>query len=249
MRKQLFGVLFLTLFSFQSSAQEIRQDTIPESMAGDLDSRFLKRAVIPSSALILAGIYTMEGNGFFSSEDLFNYRTRQFPDFNTDTDDFIMLAPLVGLYGISVFSKEGRHNLKRQSLLLMSSAVLTSALVWPTKKWTNIDRPNEKKWAFPSGHTAYAFTIATFMDKEFRYKMPWISVASYSIATATGLLRILNNAHWMSDVLAGAGVGILSVNTIYWLNEKLFANQEAQATVLPMVGQGGAVGFSLGITF
>lgn len=210
-----------------------------------LNSRFLKRAVIPSTALILAGIYTIEGNGFFSSHDLFDYRNKTFSNFSTDVDDFAMLAPLIGLYSINLISSQNRHELSRQTLLLFASGALTSALVWPTKKFTDIDRPNGKPHSFPSGHTAYAFTIATFMDKEFRHKSPWISIASYTIAGATGVARILNNAHWMSDVLAGAGVGILSVNVVYWLHAKLARDKGLNTAVVPVALPSGGMGVGL----
>lgn len=213
------------------------------------NKRYLKKAVIPSAALIATGILTIEGRGFFSSHDLFNYRNETFPEFSTEADDFLMLAPLVGLYGINLISSENRHELGRQTLLLIASGILTSAMVWPTKKLTNIERPNEKPYAFPSGHTAYAFTIATFIDKEFRYKKPWLSIASYSIAGATGILRVLNNAHWMSDILAGAGVGILSVNTIYWLHAKISKESGRNTAILPVVFPNGQPGISLTVKF
>ncbi|MCC9135869.1 phosphatase PAP2 family protein [Pontibacter silvestris] len=223
--------------------------TDAQRLEGD-NKRFLKRAVIPSVALIGAGIYTIGGRGILSSHDVFNYRTRAFPEFATNADDFAMLAPLVGLYGFNLVSSQNRHELGRQTLLLVSAGALTSAMVWPTKRFTDIDRPNEKREAFPSGHTAYAFTIATFMDKEFRHKSPWVSVASYSIAGATGVLRVLNNAHWMSDVLAGAGVGILSVNTVYWIHAKLTKGGGLNtATVVPVMLPGGNVGMAFSLQF
>ncbi|WP_245842307.1 phosphatase PAP2 family protein [Pontibacter ummariensis] len=206
--------------------------------------------MIPSVALIGAGIYTIGGRGILSSRDVFDYRTKAFPEFATDADDFAMLAPLVGLYGFNLISSQNRHELGRQTLLLVSAGALTSALVWPTKKLTDIERPNEKPYAFPSGHTAYAFTIATFMDKEFRHKSPWVSVASYGIAGATGVLRVLNNAHWMSDVLAGAGVGILSVNTVYWIHAKLTEGGGLNtATVVPIMLPTGHMGMAVAIQF
>lgn len=223
---------------------KVKTSELPEGN----NERYLKRGVIPSAALILGGIYTMEGNGFFSSHDLFDYRERTFPDFSTNADDFIMLAPLVAMYSINFFSESGRHSIPRQTLLLISSGILTSAMVWPTKALSGIERPNGEDHAFPSGHTAYAFTIATFMDKEFRHKRPWISVASYTIATATGVLRILNNNHWMSDVLAGAGVGILSVNTVYWLHGKISkGGGRKNTTYTPFILPTGQAGISLTI--
>lgn len=222
--------------------------TESQRLEGD-NSRFFKRAVLPAAVLIGAGIYTIGGNGIINSSDIFDYRTKVFPDFATNADDFAMLAPLVGLYGFNLISSQNRHELSRQTLLLVSAGALTSALVWPTKKLTNIERPNGKPYAFPSGHTAYAFTIATFMDKEFRHKSPWVSVVSYGIAGGTGVLRVLNNAHWMSDVLAGAGVGILSVNTVYWIHAKLTEGGGLNTAVVPVVLPDGSPGMGFYLQF
>ena len=223
--------------------------TKSQRLEGD-NARYLKRAVLPAAALIAAGVYTIGARGILSSHDVSNYRHRVFPEFATSADDFAMLAPLVGLYGFNIISSQNRHELGRQTVLLLAAGGLTSAIVWPTKKLTNIDRPNEEPYAFPSGHTAYAFTIATFMDKEFRHKSPWVSVVSYGIAGGTGVLRVLNNAHWMSDVLAGAGVGILSVNTVYWIHAKLTKGGGLNTTaVVPVVLPNGNPGMGFYVMF
>ena len=69
--------------------------------------------------------------------------------------------------------------------------------------------------AFPSGHTATAFVAAEFIQQEFKDASPWYGFAGYTVATATGTLRMLKNAHWFSDVVAGAGVGILTTKLTY----------------------------------
>ena len=213
------------------------------------NKRFLTRAVIPAAALVGLGIYTMQDNGFYSSHDLRDVRHKHAPNFRTKVDDYLLFIPAAYMYGFNAFSSQNRHDIRRQTGLLLASGALTSALVWPTKKLTNIDRPNGENHAFPSGHTAYAFTIATLVDKEFRHKSPWISVGSYTIAGATGAFRVLNNKHWMADVLAGAGVGILSVNTVYWLHDKLFQNKGLNTAVLPTVLPNGSPGVGLSVTF
>jgi len=53
------------------------------------------------------------------------------------------------------------------------------------------------------------------MDKELREKSKLFSVLAYSLASVTGILRILNNKHWLPDVMLGAGIGILSTNLSY----------------------------------
>jgi len=222
--------------------------TESQRLEGD-NNRYLKRAVIPAAALIAAGVYTIGARGIVSSHDVFDYRHRVFPEFATNADDFAMLAPLVGLYGFNIISSQNRHELGRQTVLLLAAGGLTSAIVWPTKKLTDIERPNKEPYAFPSGHTAYAFTIATFMDKEFRHKSPWVSVVSYGIAGGTGVLRVLNNAHWLSDVLAGAGVGILSVNTVYWIHAKLTKGGGLNSAVVPVVLPNGNPGMGFYVMF
>jgi membrane-associated phospholipid phosphatase len=65
------------------------------------------------------------------------------------------------------------------------------------------------------------------MHKEFGEKSIWFSVGAYSCATTVAVLRVVHNAHWISDVVAGAGFGILSTEFIYlthqykWDNEHL----------------------------
>jgi membrane-associated phospholipid phosphatase len=59
----------------------------------------------------------------------------------------------------------------------------------------------------------------------------------------------LNNEHWMSDVLAGAGIGILSVNTVYWLHDKLARNKGLNATLVPTVLPNGDMGMGLAVKF
>nr|WP_255488027.1 phosphatase PAP2 family protein [Pontibacter sp. KCTC 32443] len=214
------------------------------------NKRYLTRAVLPAAALIGAGIYTIQDNGFFSSHDARDARHEYTPNFSTKVDDYLFFLPIAYMYGFNAFSSQNRHDIRRQTGLLIAAGALTSAIVWPTKKLTDIDRPNGDPTAFPSGHTAYAFTIATIVDKEFRHKSPWISVGSYTIASATGVMRVLNNEHWMADVLAGAGVGILSVNTVYWLHDKIFKDKGYNTPVIsPTVLPNGKPGMGMSLTF
>lgn len=71
--------------------------------------------------------------------------------------------------------------------------------------------------SFPSGHTATAFVGAEVLRREYWHVSPWIGITGYAVAAGTGFLRMYNNRHWLTDVLAGAGIGILSVEIAYWL--------------------------------
>lgn len=59
-------------------------------------------------------------------------------------------------------------------------------------------------FAFPSRHAAFAFFVAAFMPVEKKWK-----VLLYAWATLVAFSRLWLNEHWISDVIAGAGIGIL----------------------------------------
>ncbi|MFC6996297.1 phosphatase PAP2 family protein [Rufibacter roseus] len=258
--KKLFAVhlLWLTVAS-KAFAQVVPADTVAVPLPDTPTSqkleeshstgRFVKRAVIPSVALIGLGLSTMKDNGFYSSYDASRDARRAFPNFNNNLDDYLFFVPIAGLYGFNLFSSQNRHDIRRQTGLVLASGLVTTALVYPTKILTAQERPNGLPRAFPSGHTAYAFTIATIVDKEFRDKSVWISVGSYTIATATGVMRVLNNEHWMSDVLAGAGVGILSVNTVYFIHNRLAKDKGLNTSLVPTVLPNGSLGMGMVVQF
>jgi membrane-associated phospholipid phosphatase len=63
--------------------------------------------------------------------------------------------------------------------------------------------------SFPSGHTTAAFAAATVFAYEYKNEI-LIPVIAYSAASLVGLSRISQNAHWASDVFAGAALGYIT---------------------------------------
>jgi len=53
------------------------------------------------------------------------------------------------------------------------------------------------------------------MHQKYKNKSVRLSIAGYPLAASVAVLRILNNKHWMSDIFASAGIGILSVKITY----------------------------------
>lgn len=68
--------------------------------------------------------------------------------------------------------------------------------------------PFSKQTAFPSGHTAAAFAMATTLGDA--TGSTWARAGLYTLATGTAWARMAEEKHWLSDVVAGAAVGILS---------------------------------------
>ena len=129
-------------------------------------------------------------------------------------DNVLQYVPWLG-YAATLPFVETDHNWQEKCLVLGTSFSVMMALSYSTKYLTGVSRPNARnKMSFPSAHTAMAFVGAEIVRREFG---PWWGLAAYSTAAATGFLRVYNNWHWSSDVIAGAGVGILSGMIAYWL--------------------------------
>jgi hypothetical protein len=62
--------------------------------------------------------------------------------------------------------------------------------------------------SFPSGHTAFAFSIATVFATQYK-EIKAIPVICYSAASVIGVTRLIEHEHWASDVFAGALFGYL----------------------------------------
>ncbi len=75
--------------------------------------------------------------------------------------------------------------------------------------------------AFPSGHTATAFSIATVFAKMYSDK-PVIPIIAYSAATLVGLSRTTEHTHWTSDVFVGAVLGYLCGNQVVNNYKKMY---------------------------
>lgn len=160
--------------------------------------------------------------------------------FHTVADSYLQFAPAAAVYVLNAAGVHGRHNLRDRTIILGISAVLTAGAVELVKRTTHEIRPDgSDDLSFPSGHTATAFASAEFLRQEYKDVSPWYGIAGYAAATATGALRMYNNKHWFSDVVAGAGLGILSTKAAYWvypwMQRKLFrdTNRHASTVVLP----------------
>lgn len=87
-----------------------------------------------------------------------------------------------------------------------TSLVVTSAAVWGTKLSVARRRPNGGAYSFPSGHTATAFCAVPVVWHSYGAKL---GVAALGLATLTGLDRMEDRKHYLSDVIAGATLGIV----------------------------------------
>ena len=107
------------------------------------------------------------------------------------------------------------------------------------------ERPNQANHqSFPSGHTSSAFATATSLSYAYGWKA---GVPAFAMAAWTGLSRLADDDHWLSDVVGGAFVGII------WGRAGFFSVENERETAanfsfLPYISSRSS-GFSLALTF
>lgn len=184
------------------------------------------------SALIFAFVLIASADVFSQTRqsidtDILALRNSALPDFHYHYDDYLQYAPAAVMLGIKAFDPSGGANSWGRMLTADAFSIASMALVVNGIKYSfGRLRPDGSAYnSFPSGHTATAFMSATMLHKEYGWKSPWYSIGGYTAAAITGVSRIMNNRHYLTDVIAGAAIGIGSVHLGYWLSSLIFKDK------------------------
>ncbi len=206
----------------------------------------LVNALIAPVLLVGAGAYSVHTR--FAVRD---WRNENFPHFKSGKDDWIQYVPMAATYALSFSGVPGKHDLANQTALLCKSAVLMTAIFFALKYTNRELRPDSSNYAsWPSGHTEQAFAAASFLQKEYGHRSVWYSIGGYTVASGVGLMRILNNKHYIQDVVIGAAAGILSTNLVYLTHQNHWGKNKTkkkhtQALILPTYRSGPGFYFCL----
>ena len=178
--------------------------------------------------LFAAGIIAKsEKKSFRQDYNNIHSNIRLVTNFKSEVDNYTQYFGPAMAIGLKLGGVEGRSDwgrfLASSAMSYAAMAVMVNSIKY-TSREMRPDGSTRNSW--PSGHTATSFVGATILHKEYGLThSPWYSVAGYSVATATGIMRVLNNRHWVSDVLSGAGIGIMSGELGYFLCDLIFGNK------------------------
>ncbi|MEE0975704.1 MAG: phosphatase PAP2 family protein [Muribaculaceae bacterium] len=131
-------------------------------------------------------------------------------------DDYVQYLPVASYMGLGLINGvEHRHSLLDRTLVTATSWATLAILVRGSKYFISSPRPGERgDDSFPSGHTSTAFMGAELVRMEYG---TGYAIGAYAVACGVGFMRMWNDRHWVTDVIAGAGVGILSARVGYWM--------------------------------
>lgn len=232
------AVLLFFLSAITVSAQNIASDSIvTQDTIHNLKFNY-KQLIIPG-VLIGYGFIGLESDQLKSYNSDIREEVKEDIDNKITIDDFSQYAPAASVYALNAIGIKGKNNLKDRSIILATSYLMMSTTVFALKSITKVERPDEtSNNSFPSGHTANAFAGAEFLYQEYKDQSVWYGISGYIIATGTGLFRMYNNRHWLTDVVAGAGIGILSTKAAYWMypyvKNKIFPSKEKKVSSIIM---------------
>ena len=115
----------------------------------------------------------------------------------------------IGLYLVGRYAMEPKEGTRTNKVShlgfdLLRAQIVTQALVQSIKVVGQRDRPTGECCAFPSGHAASAFAAASVLERHLGYRAWWPALAGASYVAAS---RLVDNRHFLSDVVFGAALG------------------------------------------
>lgn len=199
--------------------------TPAEDTASQDEGLNFRRTVTPA-ALITLGLFTFKDEGFLSRQSIREWRNEFIPDFEDHLDDYGQFAAGALALGLNAVGVKGKHSLGRSAATYATSMAVMTLGIHTIKNLADVRRPDgSNNESFPSGHTAASFASARFLDREYGEVSYLYSLGGYSFAALTGVFRQLNNKHWLSDVLVGAGIGLMSTDVAYAIMDEVFGEK------------------------
>lgn len=217
------GLFCISIFSVHAQTDSLRQVSISpfqQQMNKIYSSKAFQMTYI-GMPLIIGGLIVKSEDDHFRS-----LRNDNLYHFKESYDNYTQYLPAAVMLGMKMSGVQSRSSWGRMLTSDAFSIAILSAAVNQLKTKTQVMRPDgSDRHSFPSGHTATAFMTATMFSKEYGEKNPWYSIGAYSVATVTGLTRMANNKHWLSDIMVGAGIGIISTELGYYFADLIFKDK------------------------
>jgi membrane-associated phospholipid phosphatase len=231
-------LIALTFFlSINGNAQQ------NDSISSIKDNLSYKHFIIPS-ALISGGLLLK--NASMNKNLQSDFRAILGTDFHTKADNYLQYEAILQIYGGRYLGFKPKNDFRHQTINIAISNAIMMGIVKTMKHTFKEERPDgSDAFSFPSGHTATAFTNASLLFYEYKDANIWYASSGFLFATATGFLRIANNKHYTSDVLAGAGIGTaVGLAVSYWRPFKslTYGKNKTHAFIYPQIGTNYGIG-------
>lgn len=218
----LVSLFFSLLICFQGTATPT-VDVLPPAPAADsIPSGYTPpgpRSFLFPGSLMAYGILKPVIPGIGKLDDrIWRSISTGHPNFSTHADTYLQWAPGASVFLLDAFKVRTSSGFRKHLAIEAGSLAFAGAAGFVMRRISRgIPAFNtHPETQFPSGHTTNAFRGAEILHQELKISHPVWSYSGYVVATAVGLMRMYNKEHLLSEVIAGAGLGILSTRFTYW---------------------------------
>lgn len=230
-------VLLLLLVTFLCRCPRVSAQRMSAPIDTSDYSKFHYSQIIAPAALLTAG--TIIHFAMPEMDHKFNDWTSTWKGDRkgTKADDYLLFLPEVMHMGLGLAGAKAENPFWDRAIEAVWTYTSVIAVGYTLKAVVDSPRPDlSDNKSFPSGHAAFAFAGAELVRME--YGWGW-GAGAYAVATGVSVLRLYNNEHWGSDLLFGAGTGILYAHIGGWLLEPtkrwLGIKKSADIAVAPAV--------------
>jgi membrane-associated phospholipid phosphatase len=260
--KSFLTVLSIAFITLLSSAH-LAYAQVPDTQARDADgepsapSRFVQdlKAYVTAPAhwdrgdwLFFGGTLAATGIArHFDSQVRTHFTTGQYasnltnPSTNEGRDAIPALVVMGATWAYAAWSDDTAG--RREVGAMAEAAVLSTGSGFVLRRILGRERPSETddpgKWftassSFPSLHSTAAFAIGTVLAESGNDEYRWVRrTLGYGLGVYTAYERLRYNDHWLSDTVAGAGLGIA---TAQFVMHRRASPQSGSLQVLPVPG-------------
>jgi membrane-associated phospholipid phosphatase len=137
----------------------------------------------------------------------------------------------------------GDSNGRGEAWAMLEAVGLSSVTAFALKYAGGRERPDQtsdpNQWrksggnSFPSVHATAAFAVGTVLAESGNDDYRWVRrFLGYGLGAGTSYERLKHNAHWLSDTVAGAALGIASAH--FAMNRRDRTDEQSSLRVVPV---------------
>ena len=177
-----------------------------QNFKGLFSKHNLKPVLIGAAATGVSSLADQELRDYFSEPR----RVREVGDVGAIVGHPLTLGGFAG--GMLLWSYQTENDrFRAMGFSLTQGFIVNGTMTLGLKALVRRTRPNgEDRASFPSGHTSGVFTTAVVVSHYYHKA----AIPAYVVAGLVGFSRVERNKHYLSDVVAGATLGIIVGQTV-----------------------------------
>jgi len=228
----IIGILIFPIFAAKAASYDPIEN-YQKAARYAFDKQNLISLGLGAGAVLLSHQFDDDFRSSFSRQNRLNGSETIFNEYIGTGVPGALLGAGFWWYG----ARKGRSYEVHAGQAQLESILATGVLTFIIKGLTGRERPDgSDRYSFPSGHTSTVSASAMTLTEFYGWKA---GVPAFAIVALTGLSRVSHDRHWLSDVLAGATLGILVGHAVSRAHLDAFEGSESSVAFFPVLESNG----------